>query len=237
MRIAVLGFVAALATLAWTAGGVSAAAPVDVFNAGERTESVQLGGVGAHDLKRGTVYGASTFPLKLTARPPDALWLGGQTQASTFRFVVFQHKYLRNAQGKVSVWGSGEVAVETGTGKTGSVAQVLKNLRSTPQISVTTPVSVHVAGYAGQQFDATVTGAEPGEHGEAFVPFSGDPRPGGDHMFVRKGEKLRIIVVGVRGKTVVIYEQPAFDHPEKTFPAFTSAAKRLLATVVLGAQT
>ena len=236
MRIALLGLVATFATLAWVAG-VSAAAPVDVFNAGERTESVRAGGVELHDLKRGVLYGANTFPLKLTARPPDALWLGGQTTAGTYRFVVFQHKYLRNGQGKVAVWGSGEVAVESGTGKTGSVAQVLKNLRTTPKMSVTAPTSVRVAGFAGQQFDATITGAEPGEHGEAFVPFSGDPRPGGDHMFVRKGEKLRIIVVGVRGKTVVIYEQPAFDHPEKTFPAFTSAAKRLLATMVLGAKT
>jgi hypothetical protein len=236
MRIALLGFVAALATLAWAAG-VSAAAPVDLFNDGERTESVRAGGVNVHDLKRGALYGASTFPLKLTARPPDALWLGGQTQAGTYRFGVSQHKSLRNAQGKVSVWGSGEVAVETGTGKTGSVAQVLKNLRSTPQISVTAPVSVRVAGYGGQQFDATITGAEPGEHGEAFVPFSGDPRPVRDHMFVLKGEKLRIIVVGVRGKTVVIYEQPSMDRLEKTFPAFTGAAKRLLATLVLGAKT
>ena len=138
MRTAVLGFVAGLTTLAWV-GGVSAAAPVDLFNDGSRTESVHVGDVEVHDLKRGTLYTASTFPLKLTARPPDALWLGGQTQAGKFRFVVFQHKYPRNAQGKVSLWGSGEVAVETGTGKTGSVAQVLKNLRSTPQISVTAP--------------------------------------------------------------------------------------------------
>ena len=98
-------------------------------------------------------------------------------------------------------------------------------------------MSVRVAGFAGQQFDATVTGAEPGEQGEAFVPFSGDPRPGGDHMFVLKGEKLRIIVVGVGGKTVVIYEQPSRDNLTKTFPAFTGAAKRLLATMVLRAKT
>ena len=236
MRIALLGFVATFATLAWVAG-VSAAAPVDLFNDGERTESVGAFDVGVGALKRGTLYGASTFPLKLTARPPDPLWLGGQTQAGTYRFVVFQHKYLRNAQGKVAVWGSGEVALETGMGKTGSVAQVLENLRSTPKTSVTAPVSVRVAGYSGQQFDATVTGTEPGQNGEAFVPFSGNPRPGGDHMFVRKGWKLRIIVVGVRGKTVVIYEQPSIDKLEKTFPAFTGAAKRLLATLVLGAKT
>ena len=235
MRTAVVAVVVGLGGLC-LAGGVYGAAPVELFKAGERTESVQAGDVGVHDLKRGTVYSASTFPLRLTARPPDALWLGGQTQAGKFRFVVFQHKYARDAQGKVSVWGSGQLTVETGKGKTGSVAQVLKNLRSTPKISASAPRSVRVGGFAGQQFDATVTGAEPGEEGEAFVPFSGDPRPVGDHMFVLKGQKLRIIVLGVRGKTVVIYEQPSIELKllDKTFPAFTAAARRLLATMALG---
>jgi hypothetical protein len=84
---AAVGFVAGLTTLAWVAV-VSAASPVDLFNAGARTESVQAFDVHVQDLKRGTLYGASTFPLKLTARPPDALWLGGQTRAGKFRFVV-----------------------------------------------------------------------------------------------------------------------------------------------------
>ena len=55
MRTAVLGFVAGLTTLAWV-GGVSAAAPVDLFNDGSRTESAHVGDVEVHDLKRGTLY-------------------------------------------------------------------------------------------------------------------------------------------------------------------------------------
>ena len=234
MSKVVLGVATGLVALAWV-GVVSAAAPIDLYNDGPRTETVQAGGLHhIGDLKRGTVYGASTFPLKLTVRPPDALWLGGQTQARTFRFVIFQHKLVRNAQGKVSVWGGGEMAVETAVGKTGSVAQTLENLRATPNVSSQKPVSTRVAGFAGQQFDATVTGAEPGEGGEAFVPFSGAARPGGDHLFVKKGEKVRIIVIAAHGKTVVIYEQGSEGNVAKTFPAFVSAATRFLKTMSLG---
>ena len=236
MRRSALGFIAGLTMLGWVAS-VSAASQVDLFNAGARTESVQAGGVGVQDLKRGVLYGASTFPLKIAVRPSDALWRGGQTQARTYRFVVLQHRFVRNAQGKISVWGGGEMEIETATGKTGTVAQTISHLLATPKIDAQAPVSTHVAGFKGEQFDATVTGAEPGEGGEAFVPFSGSPQPGGDHVYVKKGTKLRIIAVAARGKTVVIFEQPAEGGPAKGFTGFVTAATNLLRTMVLGTKT
>ena len=236
MSKTVVGLVAGLLSLGWV-GALSAAAPVDLHNAGTRTESVQAGGVDVLNLKRGALYGASTFPLKLTVRPPDALWLGGQTQARAYRFVVFQHKHVRNAQGKVSAWEGGEMDIETATGKTGTVAQTISHLRATPMVDAQAPVRTHVSGFAGEQFDATVTGAEPGEGGEAFVPFSRSQQPGGDHLYVKKGTKLRIIVVAARGKTVVIFEQPAEDGPAKGFAGFVTAATGLLKTLALGTKT
>ena len=235
MRKATLGLVFAFVALASVAG-VSAAAPVDLYNAGPGTESVQaFGGVDVKDLKRGTVYRASTFPVDIAVRPPDALWKGGQAQRETFRFVVFQHKYARDAQGRVSVWGNGEIALSAGVGRTGSVAATVKRLRATRHTEAGEPSGVRVGGFSGVNFDTEVVGTDPGEAGTTFIPFTrvlpAGVRPGRDHMFVRKGQRLRIAVIGVRGKTVVIYIQPASERLDRTFPAFVRAANRLLSTM------
>ena len=224
-------FVLAVAALA-AAASAGASGPTDLHDAGPGTETVLAFGAGdPQDLARGTLYGASTFPVHVTVRPPDALWLGGQTQRGKFRFVVFQHKYGRDAQGHVAVWGGGEVWLEAGIGRTGSVAATVKRLRATPHIEADEPSNVRVAGFSGVSFDVTVTGTEPGETGQAFIPFSGNPKPGGDHMFVRKGQRLRIAVIGVRGKTAVIYIQPSWERLDRTFPAFVRSANRLLPTL------
>jgi hypothetical protein len=231
----ITGFVALV-----LAAGVSAAAPVDLYDAGPGRESVQLfGGVDVGtDLKRGTVYRASTFPVDIAVRPPDALWKGGQGQRETFRFVVLQHKLTRDAQGRVSVWGSGEIALSAGVGRTGSVAATVKRLRATRHTEAGEPSSVRVGGFSGVSFDTEVVGTDPGyeKPGTVFIPFTrvlpvGVVRPGRDHLFAREGQRLRIAVIGVRGKTVVIYIQPSDERLDRTFPAFVRSANRLLSTM------
>jgi hypothetical protein len=236
VRRALIGAVVALACAA-TAG---ASGPIDLYNSGPGTESVQLfGGVDVGtDLKRGTVYRASTFPVDIAVRPPDALWKGGQGQRESFRFVVLQHKLTRDAQGRVSVWGNGEIALSAGVGRTGSVAATVKRLRATRHTEAGEPSGVRVGGFSGVSFDTEVVGTDPGyeKPGTVFIPFTrvlpvGVVRPGRDHLFAREGQRLRIAVVSVRGKTVVIYIQPSDERLDRTFPAFVRAANRLLSTM------
>ena len=69
------------------------------------------------------------------------------TQARTYRFAVLQHTFERNAQGKVSISGGGEMGIEAAaTHKTGTVAQTISRLRATPMINAQAPVGTHVAG-------------------------------------------------------------------------------------------
>jgi hypothetical protein len=71
------------------AGLGRASGPVDLYNAGPGAESVQTGGgVNLGDPKRGAVYRASTFPLNITVRPPDGLWLGGHVRKGTHLRIV-----------------------------------------------------------------------------------------------------------------------------------------------------
>jgi hypothetical protein len=57
-----------------------------------------------------------------------------------------------------------------------------------------------------------------------------------DVKFAGKGQLFRIIVIDVRGKTVVIYvesgyaDQPRFP-PAKTFPTFSPYAQQMLASL------
>ena len=231
VRRALVGAVVALAS----AAGAAAGGPTDLYNAGEpkevaqRTESVYW--LDGRDLRGGTTYQATSFPLKITFRATDALWNGVQARSGRFRFIQLTHKYAFNAQGKVAVWGHGLMTLEAGVGKTGSVRATVSRLHSTARIEAGPLTGVRIGGFRGMSFDAEVVGTEAGEEGIPFIPFTRDARPGGDHKFVRKGERLRIIVIGVRGKTVVVYLESVDERPERSFPVFTRIANRLLSTM------
>jgi hypothetical protein len=56
-----------------------------------------------------------------------------------------------------------------------------------------------------------------------------------DYKFAGKGQLFRIMVIGVRGKTVVIYVESSFSDsttrkhpPTETFPTFLPYAQKLL---------
>jgi hypothetical protein len=91
------------------------------------------------------------------------------------------------------------------------------------------PVSaVRLAGFPGRRFDAQV-----GPSHRLVVPFS-PPSHGArfrpDAYLVDAGELLRIVVLDVRGRTVVLLLENA-GLPAEQFPAFLASANGLLGTL------
>jgi hypothetical protein len=222
----------------------TASAPADLLNGGDLHESVWQ--ADTKDLAPGVTYTASTFPLALRLRSPDARWEGVQLQSGTYRFVQFNH-----LRGKVPVRGTGYVTLEARAGRTGSVAATVQKLHATPLIKAGPVTSVRVAGFRGKSFDATITGEDPGHydpnapHGISLAPFTTNRHCGWcsstmqgetqDVKFAQKDELFRIMVIGVRGKTVVIYLESAGRGPNspsaRVFPTFLPYAKKLLASM------
>src|SRR5262249_29369823 len=108
-----------------------------------------------------------------------------------------------------------------------SVAATVAQLRAgapTATYQATTPV--RLAGFAGSEFDGEVTGKS-----HVFVPFT--PLRVGAAAFYPDGyefdhgEVFRIVVLDVRGRTVVLLLENA-ALPADQFPAFLTAANGLL---------
>ena len=82
-----------------------------------------------------------------------------------------------------------------------------------------------IAGFPGWQIDGKVFG----RFGHVFVPFS--PKTAGasppDSYKLDKGERFRIIVLDVRGKSVVLLLE-SLKLPADQFPAFLTAADQIL---------
>jgi hypothetical protein len=225
---------------------VSAAAqasgPVNLYNGGDLHESV--GQTDEQPMSSGKPYTARTFPLSVTVRAPDALWGGVQLQSGKFRFIQFHHQKV----GKVPLHGWGFVTLETSTGPTPSVAATAQKLHSTPLLEAGPLKAIHVAGFSGKAFDATVSGVDPGNRGISLTPFTTPLHCGFcedtlhgetlDNKFAGDGQLFRIMVIGVRGKSVVVYLESSFSDsttrkhpPTETFPTFLPFAQKLLATL------
>jgi hypothetical protein len=233
----------ALVGSALAALGVAyASGPVDIYDDGDHHESV--GQADQKVLTRGVTYEASKFPLTIRVRPPDALWGGVQLHSGKFKFVQFHHLKA----GSVPLHGWGYMTLEASTGRTGSVAATIRKLHSTPNLDVSPIEPVRVSGFSGKSFDATVVGGESGDKGVALTPFTAPRRCGWctktmhgetlDNKFAGIGQLFRIMVIGVRGKTVVIYLESSFDlssngghTPTETFPTFLPYAQKLLSTL------
>ena len=89
-----------------------------------------------------------------------------------------------------------------------------------------------VAGYSGTQFEGNVWGV----FGHSFVPFT--PKTHGaspsDSWHIDKGEAFRFIVLNIKGRTVVVFEE-SFGLPAEQFPAFVKQAARVLASLSFAA--
>jgi hypothetical protein len=234
------------------AGAASAASTPDLYNGGDPHEGIGQGDT--KDLARGVTYAASAFPLRVRVRPPDGLWGGVQYESGPYRFIQLNHLH---ASGAPVLHGVGYVTLEAAKNATPSAAAAIKRLRSTPHIQAGPIKPTHIAGFAGQEFDATIVGSDlsgtcPGG-GKcpavvSFAPFltnhhcgfCGDakfqPREAHDVKAAGKGERFRIIAFEARGKTVIVYiesiyaDQPKFP-PAKLFPTFLPYAQKMLANV------
>ena len=220
----------------------SASGPVDIYNGGDLHESIGQGDT--KPLSRGVAYTASTFPLAVRVRPPDTLWEGVQLHSGKYRFVQLHH--LR--AGSMLLHGVGYITLEASAGRTGSVAATVKNLHSTPLLKSGPIKPVRVAGLAGKRFDATVVGRDIGSVGISLTPFTVPYHCGfcevvlngetQDNKFAGEGQLFRIIVAGVRGKTVVIYVESSLgdsttrnNPPTVTFPTFLPFAQKMLSAL------
>ncbi len=90
-----------------------------------------------------------------------------------------------------------------------------------------------LAGYRGVQFDGHITGGHNVDHiGHVFIPFS--PRSNAAKYYPDEygvyGDVFRVIVLDVRGHTVVVYIENA-RLPADRFATFLDDATKILATL------
>jgi hypothetical protein len=248
--------VVAVAVLA--AAGIAAAdGSIDIGDGGDLHEGVGQTDTKTH-LQPGSTYGASTFPVAVKIRPPDALWEGVQHESGSYRFVQLNHHHV---DGTAPLTGVGLITLESAKVATPSVAKTLRNLRATPNVTSGPIKATRVGSLPASMFDATITGSDldpsatcPGGHkcpaAVSLAPFltnrhcgyCGDaqfqPRETMDVKTAVQGQRFRIIVLAARGKTVVVYLESNFPDqkkfpPAKTFPTFLPYARKLLAGISL----
>jgi len=182
-------------------------------------------------LASGVTYQASVFPIGLRVTPPDGSWAGAQWKDATWPKVAPFYGWASIDQGGTNpkIEPRGEIALLTSYARTPSVAATVATLRTrghgaTYQATSTTTLG----GFPAVQFDAQITGKS-----HQFVPFSkptGKAEPHGDSYDADQGQVLRIIVAGVRGKTVVVY-MDNLGLPADQFPAFLAKADAVLKTL------
>ena len=188
-------------------------------------------------LRSGVTYRASQFPFPITVTPPGPGWSGAQWKSG--------HDYFRGggppnygwvhlARGSVTSVPRGLISIMAGYARTPTVGQTVATLRSRGHgASYGETSTVTLAGYTGVQFDGRITGAKNVDHvGHFFVPFS--PRSHAAKYYPDEygvyGEVFRVIVVGVRGHTVVIYIENVALPPDQ-FSTFLDATGTILASL------
>jgi hypothetical protein len=179
-------------------------------------------------LHSGVTYQASQFPLALRVTSPDGSWSGAQWKSHSDRYGGGPPFYGWAAlgQGSTSNIPRGLILIMTAYVRTPSVAAMVAGLRTRgagATYEATSPVKL--AGFSGIQFDGQVVGPR-----HTFVPFS--PRSHGakyypDAYYMNQGEAFRIIVLNVRGKTVVVFTD-SVALPTDQFPAFLTRANQIL---------
>jgi hypothetical protein len=204
--------------------GVAAAAPPELATSNLNTPAGEMTA-----LKARTVYQASSFPLGLHLTAPDATWAGSQWTTSSFGKKTFAWVAVGHGGTTPTTAPQGVVTVMTAIGPTPSVSATVARLRQGGSgITFQKTSAARVAGYRGTQFAGNVWGI----FGHSFVPFT--PTTHGaspsDSWHTDKDEAFRFIVLAVKGKTVVLFEE-SFGLPADQFPAFLTGANRMLASL------
>ena len=181
-----------------------------------------------------TYQATSQFPIALRVTPPDGSWSGAQWKTARltgdrggppfFGWAAFQ-------QGSPKLAPKGIVVIMTAYAGTPSVAATVSGLRTRGHGATYQATStVKVGGFSGIQFDGQVVTKH------IFVPFSPPSSGGGAYpgkldayevAHNQAGGTFRVIVVNVRGKTVVVYLDSAALSSDQ-FPAFLTKATDIL---------
>ncbi len=190
------------------------------------------------NLAAGATYKASDFPLPIRVTVPDGSWAGAQwkydssyqrkktTEPPFYGWVTFEQRGTRAGP-------QGIITIMTPYGRTPSVAAVVAGLRTRGRGATYEAASpIKLGGYSGVQFDGKVVGKE-----HVFLPFS--PKSTGANWYpdsygMGQGEVFRIIVLAVRGKTVVVYIENG-ELPAEQFADFLTQADKLLDTLKFAA--
>ena len=209
--------------------GVASAAPPELATSNVNSKSGKLTALTAR-----TVYQASSFPLGLRLSVPDATWTGAQWTTSSHGKKAFA--FVDVGHGGTSSTGpppQGMVTILTSLGPTPWVSATVARIHQGGSgITFKATSAAKVAGYSGVQFDGNVWG----QFGHSFVPFT--PTTHGaspaDSWHIDKDEAFRFIVLGVKRKTVVVFEE-SWGLPAEQFPAFENEANRVLASLKFAA--
>jgi hypothetical protein len=188
-------------------------------------------------LRSGSTYRASQFPIPLRLKPFAGGWSGAQWKSGRDYFrggPPPNFGWVHVGRGSSSAPPLGLITIMTAYAKTPSVATTVNVLRTRGRgASYQDSEPIRIAGFSGMQFDGEITGAANSDHiGHYFVPFS--PRHNSASYFPDEypvyGQAFRVIVLDVRGKTVVIYiENVALSVDQ--YPAFLTKATRILAAL------
>jgi len=189
-------------------------------------------------LSSGVTYEAtSQFPIALHLTPPDGSWSGAQWKTARLtdgRGGAPFYGWAAVQQGAPKLPPKGIVVIMTAYAATPSVSATVSGLRTRGHGATYQPTSaVRVGGFSGIQFDGQV------ETKHVFVPFSPPSNGGGAYpgkadayevAHNQAGGSFRVIVLNVRGKTVVVYVDSA-ALPMDQFPAFLTKAEQMLKTL------
>jgi hypothetical protein len=183
-------------------------------------------------------YRASQFPIELRVTPRDRAWWGPQWKSGADYFAGgpppnFGWVHVAKTSGPNSP-PRGMISVMAAYARTPSVAATVNVLRTRGHgASYDAVLPATVAGYSGDQFDGRITGAKNVDHiGHYFIPFSSTSHAAryyADEYGVY-GDVFRVIVLNVRGHTVVIYVDSG-ALPAGRFPAFLGDAATILGSL------
>ena len=204
--------------------GVAAAAPPELATSNLNTPAGEMTALAAK-----TVYQASSFPLGLRLTAPDGTWAGSQWTTSSHGKKTFAWVAVGHGGTTPTTAPKGVITIITAIGPTPSVSATLARIhQGGGGITFQKTSSARVAGYTGVQFDGNVWGV----FGHSFVPFT--PKTHGaspsDSWHIDKGEAFRFVVLSVKGKTVVVFEE-SFGLAADQFPTFLTDANRVLASL------
>jgi hypothetical protein len=185
-------------------------------------------------LRTGTTYAASLFPIAIRVKVPASGWSGCQWKSGSDYFRGGgppNYGWVHLARGPATGILQGLVSIMTAYKRTPSVDRTVNVLRTRGRGATYEPTSpVTLAGFPGIQFDGRITGAKNVDHtGHFFIPFSPASHAATYYPdeYPVYGDVFRVLVLDVRGKTVVVYIENVALPPAQ-FPAFLTKAEQIL---------